>query len=267
MELPNLEEGIELATITDRLRDDHGPGSYSYVTDSETRDGTYDLAGLVVRQVGGPTEADPDSESEVQFEITFREPLNNPWSAPGGFSHQTVDLYLEAYPGTATGARRLLPGRTAAAANGAGWDYAFTIDGWDGRHFNADAAGSVTEVDTPLEYVVLADRRTILVTIPRADLPPGDVTVWRFGVAVLANQAIPTLGIHSLRPLGTTPGRFRLGGSTGAVNDPMIIDLLHPDAGAQEAALTYQSAVLSGDPELISVDRLAQLPFLPAPPQ
>ncbi|MCP3973729.1 MAG: hypothetical protein GY720_04470 [bacterium] len=264
IELPNLELGIELASISDRLRDDHGPGSYSYITDSEIRDGTYDLAGLAVRQVGGPTEADPDSESEVQFEITFREPLNNPWSAPAGFSHQTVDLYLEAYPGTATGARRLLPGRTAATTDGVGWDYAFTIDGWEGRHFSADRAGVVTELETPLQYVVLADRQTILVTVPKSALPPGDATIWRYGVAVLANQAIPTLGIHTLRPLSATPGRFRIGGSTGAVNDPMIIDLLHPDAGAQEEALTYPSAVLSGDPEVISVDRLAQLPFLPA---
>ena len=98
-ELPNLERGSVVLDVADRLRVDYGPGTYSYLTDSEIRDGTYDLAGLTVRQVGGPTEADPDSESELQFEITFRVELNNPWSAPAGFSHQTIDLYIDAYSG------------------------------------------------------------------------------------------------------------------------------------------------------------------------
>ena len=263
LELPNLPDGVELARIEDRLRDDYGPGSYSYITDSETPEGTYDLAGLAVRRIGGPSAVDPDSIGEVQFEITFREPLNNPWSAPAGFSHQTIDLYLEAYPGTETGAARLLPGRAAASEPGTGWDYAFSVDGWEGTQYTADPAGNVTELAAPLAYAVLPDRRTILVTVSRSALPEGDETRWRYGVAVLANQAIPTLGIHNLRLLSASPGRFRLGGGTGAVNDPMIIDLLHPQSGSQEEALTYPEAILLGQVESVPLDRLAYLPLLP----
>lgn len=263
-EIPNLQQGTPLAEIRDQIRDDYGPGSYSYVVDSEVGAGAYDLAGLTVRRLGGPTEADPDAVGEIQFEITFREPVSNPWSAPAGFSHPTIDLYLEAYPGTDTGAHRLLPERIAATPEGAGWDYAFTIDGWEGSHYLADTAGTVTQLDADLDYALLADRRTILVTVDRSALPPGDETLWQYGVAVLANQAIPSLGIRRLRELATVASRFRLGGGTGAVNDPRLIDVLHPDAGAQEQALTYPVPVGNGDPEEIDVARLAKLPMISA---
>ncbi|NND01298.1 MAG: hypothetical protein HKN91_00790, partial [Acidimicrobiia bacterium] len=88
-EYPNLQQGTPLADIPDQVRDDYGPGRYTYVVDSEVAAGTYDLAALKVRRLGGPTEADPDDVGQVQFEIEFQEPLNNPWSAPAGFSHQT----------------------------------------------------------------------------------------------------------------------------------------------------------------------------------
>ena len=264
LEVPNLEVGAELAAIPDQERDDYGPGRYSYVVDSQVAAGSYDLAGLTVRRLGGPTDTDPDAVGQVQFEITFREPHANPWSAPAGFSLVTVDLYLEAYPGTDTGSERLLPGRVAATPSGAGWDYAFSIDGWSGTHFAADAGGTITEVTTDLQYSLLADRRTVLVTVDRATLPPGDEAAWQYGVAVLANQAIPSLGIHGLRELATVPSRFRIGGGTGALNDPRLIDVLHPDPGVQEAMLTIDSPVASGDPETIDVERLAKLPLVAA---
>lgn len=262
IEIPNAALGTELVSIADQPRDDHGPGSYTYVIDSELRAFSFDLAGLVVRVIGGPTQADPDAPGEVQFEISFNQPLTNPWSAPAGFSHPTIDLYLEAYPGTDTGARRLLPGRVAALEGEAGWDYAFTIDGWDGRQFLADTAGAIVEIDSPLEYVLLSDRKTILITVDRALLPPGDETAWQFGVGVLANQAIPSLGIHRLSPLSTVPGRFQLGGGTGAVNDPRFIDVLEPEAGRQEQLLTYPRAIGTGDPADVAIEDLAQLPLL-----
>lgn len=260
-EFPNLEEGIELTRIADRVGDDHGPGTYTYTVDGQTRAGTYDLAGLTVRLVGQTAAANPDAVDEVQFEITFREPLNNPWSAPAGFSHQTVDLYLDF--GTVAGAQRLLPGRVAATGAGSTWDYAFTIDGWSGSQYLVDSSGTPSQSEATPDYKLLADKRTILVTVPRSDLPEGDESVWRYGVAVLANQAIPTLGIHGLRSLGAEPGRLGLGGGTGAGNDPLIIDLLHPAAGAQEAALTYP-APASGPESDLNVDQLARLPLLPA---
>lgn len=263
-EYPNLQQGTSIADIRDQVRDDYGPGRYSYVVDSEVAAGTYDLAGLAVRQLGGPTEADPDAVGQIQFEIRFREPLTNPWSAPAGFSHQTVDLYLEAYPGTETGAQRLLPGRVAATPDGVGWDYAFTLSGWESAQYLADTSGAVTELATALDYALLSDRRTILVTVDRSALPPGDESVWQYGVAVLANQAIPSLGIHGLRELATVSNRFRLGGGTGAANDPMLIDVLHPEAGVQEELLTYETPVGIGAPSDIDVARLARIPMVGA---
>ncbi len=258
-EFPNLGNGIELARIADRVGDDHGPGNYSYIVDSEIRAGAYDLAGLVVRLVSGPAAPVPDPADHVQFEITFRGPLANPWSAPAGFSHQTIDLYLDA--ATTAGAQRLLPGRVAAVEAGGSWDYAFTIDGWGASHYVVDGAGAASRLNSTPDYKLLADRRTFLVTVPRATLPAGDESSWRYGVAVIANQAIPTLGIHGLRALEREPGRFHLGGGTGAANDPMIIDLLHPTGGAQEAALTYPAPVIGSESEL-AIEQLARLPML-----
>jgi alpha-amylase/alpha-mannosidase (GH57 family) len=258
-EFPNLEEGVELAVIADQIRDDHGPGNYEYVVDSVTPAGAYDLAGLDVRFVGGPTAADPDAVGNVLFEISFQRTLTNPWSAPAGFSHPTVDLYIDV--GTAAGARRLLPDRVAATAEGSTWDYAFTIDGWDASQYIVDVSGAPSRLDSALDYKLLADKQTILVTVPRSDLPPGDESLWRYGVAVVANQAIPTLGIHGLRDLGRDADRFRIGGATGADNDPLIIDLLPPEAGAQETALTYPEPATGAESGL-PIDRLARLPLL-----
>jgi hypothetical protein len=42
----------------------------------------------------------------------------------------------------------------------------------------------------------------------------------------------------------------------------MIIDLLHPTGGAQEAALTYPAPVLGSEFEL-AIEQLARLPMLP----
>ena len=259
--IANLDLGTEIYAASDPLRDDYGPGSYAYLADSVQPEGAYDLAGLTVRLLNSGA-ADADDVGTIQFEITMREPLTNPWSAPGGFSLQTIDVYVDANPGTGAGASKLLPQRLAATAEGSQWDYAATIDGWDVRHFSADVAGTVTELTTPIGVAVMADRRKLLVTVDRAALPPGDPAEWQFSAVVLANDAIPTLGIHELRTLAATPDRFNLGGGTIAVNDPMIMDLLHPEPGVQEAALVPPREVLTGDPETIGPESLARIPFI-----
>ena len=259
--IANLEAGTTIHASIDPLRDDYGPGSYTYLADPAQPDGAYDLAGLDVRHLH-TGDADTDATGTIQFEITMREELTNPWSAPGGFSLQTIDLYVDANPGTGAGAAKLLPGRLAATVDGSQWDYAATLNGWDVRHFSADVAGTVTELTTPIEVAVMADRRKLLVTVDRASLPPGDPGEWQFTAVVLANQAIPTLGIHELRPLAASPDRFNLGGGTIAINDPMIMDLLHPESGAQEAALVPPREVLTGDPETIGPESLARIPFI-----
>jgi alpha-amylase/alpha-mannosidase (GH57 family) len=259
-EFPNLEESTELANISDQSGDDHGPGDYTYIVDSETRSGTYDLAGFAARLIGASTpDGGADAAGELQFEITFRDPLGNPWFAPAGFSHQTVDLYIDV--GTGDGAQRLLPGRVAATEAGNSWHYAFTMDGWGASRYSVDATGAVWRVNAAVDFKLLADKRTILVRVPRADLPPGDTTQWRYGVAILANRAIPSLGSHGLRGLAREPGKLTLGGGTGADNDPLIIDLLHPDAGAQETLLTYPAPGAGAESDL-DIDQLARLPML-----
>ncbi len=117
------------------------------------------------------------------------------------------------------------------------------------------------ELEAALDYVLLADQRSILISVDRSLLPPGAEASWQYGVAVLANQAIPSLGIHGLRRLATVPGRFRLGGGTGAVNDPLLIDVLHPEPGVQETLLTYPEPVTNGDPDDIDASRLGKLPL------
>jgi len=257
-EVPILQEGLEIASISDQLRDDHGPGSYTYLIDHDVPAGTYDLEGLMVREFG-PSEFAPQGPDEVQFEVTFREPLANPWSAPKGFSHQTIDIYIDGDPGFATGSNRLLPGRVAAIEGGSRWDYAVTVDGWSSAQY---VAGAVEPLEPGVEYAVLADRRTILITVDRAMLPDTDPGGWHYGVAVIANQAFPTRGIHEFRRLAITPGRFHLGGGSGAINDPLIMDLLHPAGGVQEELLTPPTSIAGGDPDQLAIDNLGRLPLV-----
>ena len=65
-----------------------------------------------------------------------------------------------------------------------------------------------------------------------------------------------------VRKLGEIPGRFLLGGGTGAVNEPLVIDVLQPARGAQEEALTVAEPVRRGTPEEVPREQLAYLPML-----
>ncbi len=228
VQVPDISNVEVALRIEDPIGDDHGPGSYTYPTDSVFTPGAYDLT---LAEVG--TE---DDVVVVAFEIAT--PIQNPWDSPRGVSIQTFDLYIDVDPGAATGRRALIDGRNAALSVGNGWEYAVTIEGWEPAIYVADADGSVEETRPSFDVVVFSDKGRLVARIPAALLGDSDPTSWGIVAAVMSQEGFPSSGVRRIRDVETVAEQWRIGGGTGAVNETRILDLAWPDPGIQEISLS-----------------------------
>ena len=114
------------------------------------------------------------SGDELVITTELAAPIANPWGSPNGLSVQTLDVYIDKDPGAATGERLFIDGRNAALAEGNGWEYAVTIEGWDSALYVATDEGS-NETKPTLKIVVLGDKAKVIVRLPLDLLGGGDV--------------------------------------------------------------------------------------------
>ena len=252
-QVPDISNVDVFLEVADPEGDDHGPGGYVYPSDGVFTAGSYDLTGASFGTEG--------EDLVMTFEVLA--PIANPWDGPNGLSIQTFDVYIDTDPGAATGARTFIPGRNAALEEGNGWEYAVTVEGWYPAVYVAAPDGTAEETTPTFKVIVLGDRGRVIVRVPRSVLGDGDPAAWGYAVAVMSQEGYPSSGVRRIRDVLPTAEQWRIGGAPGAgTTHTRILDLLWPEEGIQEAALSVYTEASS--PDGLGPDDFAQVPLITA---
>ena len=263
MLVPDLGLTQPLLTIADPKGDDHGPGQYTYPTDTVFGVGTYDLTELMVAQ----------DDNNLIFRFTFAGKLNNSWGAPNGMGIHTLDVYIDAKEG---GARKLLPGRNAAVPEKDGWEFAVWAEGWTPGVYGPPAAGATQPVKigdaSTLNIVSDAGQSRITIRMPKkvlaeqlgvevAALQPAS---WGYLAVVLGQEGYPASGVWRVRDVEAASQQWRFGGAPADKNHTRIIDVAFPEGSTptQEEALSTYPASQEQNMDNLGPDDFAQLPLV-----
>jgi hypothetical protein len=226
--VPDLGTTTLVVDITDPSDDDHGPGSYTYPSNSVFNAGNFDI---IQFQVGY-------DEENIVFKFTMDGPVDNPWDGGNGLSLQTFDIYIDT-DGDGVGRRDFLPGRNARLLAGEAWDYAIHVEGWTSGIYEPGEP-TPTQIAESSEFFVLADagQQKVTVRVPQSILGD-DPENWRFATAVLSQEGFPSGGVWRVRDVAPTAEEWRIGGAPqDSSNHTRIMDLVWAEAGQQEAWLS-----------------------------
>ena len=243
-----------LGSFDDPPGDDHGPGTYTYPTDSVFKKGTFDLKHVTIAE---------DAKTLV-FQIDMAAPIDNAWNSPIGLSLQTFDIYIDKDPGKGNGERKLLEGRNASLPRNDDWEYALSVEGWSQLLFTPDGKGGVTaHPDVPVK-VEVDPSGTVIIRVPLDSLGNGNPIDWAYAIAVLGQDANPSQGVRRVRDVDTTASQWHFGGAPNDTNHTRIIDALVPPGASleQEIALGKYPASHDTNTSKLSVDDFGILPMV-----
>ncbi len=199
--------------LADPSGDDYGPGTYIYPKNRafEPYRGLFDLQSFAVTT----------GIKDVHLDLTLAD-LRNPWSAPEGFSHQLIEIYL--CRGKGTGWVEPLTAGSFVRFSQA-WDAILKIAPWESSVLIQQGADG-EPIKQPLE-VGLAGRQTIRATVPVAVLGE-PARFWRYYVLVGSYDGF---GEDNFRPVMAEAGEWHFGGGRDDAAEPQVIDLLAPSRG------------------------------------
>ena len=227
LQVPDISDVTVALSVVDPTDDDNGPGTYTYPTDGVFTGGSYDMT---LFEVG--TE---DDDLVFTFEIAGT--IQNPWGSPRGFSIQTFDVYIDVDPGAGTGLQELIDGRNARLADGNGWEYGITIEGWDPAIYVAESDGTATETKPSFDVAVFGDKGKIQVRIDRSLFADGDPADWGFAVALMGQEGFPSSGVRRVRDVDVSAQQWRFGGAPTGSDHTRIIDAAWGTPGEAQALL------------------------------
>jgi alpha-amylase/alpha-mannosidase (GH57 family) len=254
IQVPDVSDVETVVAASDPTGDDYGPGSFTYPTDAVFAAGSYDLTDFSVGISG----------DDLVFTLDVLAPIQNSWDSPSGFSIQTFDVYIDQDPGAGTGARLLIPGRNAAlnGDDGAGWEYALTLEGWYPALYVAQPDGTAEETEPTFKMIVNAEEGRLVARLPRELFGDGDPSTWGYAVAVMSQEGFPSSGVRRIRDVNPAGEQYRLGGGRGTVNETRIIDVLWPESGLQEDLLSNLPDVGGAALDDLSPDEFVEIPLL-----
>ena len=247
--VPDISNVEVVFTAEDPTGDDHGPGTYTYPTDTVFQPGSYDLTNFSVGLSG----------DEIVFDFVVAAPVSNPWNSPTGLSIQTFDVYVDVDPGAATGARQMIDGRNAALDASHGWERALTVEGWEPALFVATGEDDVNETQPTLTTLVFGDQGRVVVRMARDLFPDGDPATWAYAVAVMSQEGFPSAGVRRIRDVTPSAQQYRIGGGDASINGTRILDLVWPEEGVQEQMLTPTQSIASGNLDDLTPDDFGQV--------
>ncbi len=251
--LPDLGISTVILEVNDPEHDDHGPGSYTYPTDSVFKPQVFDLKTFSVAY----------DEKNLIFKFTFYGPIPNPWGSPNNLALQTLDVYIDKDPGAGSGARLLLPGRNAALSTGNGWDYAVWAEGWTPQVLAPDPQSGAPKQVTGVSFKIIVDpaARTVTLRVPRQAFGEGDPAQWGYLAVVLSQEGFPSTGVWRVRDVEPSASQWRLGGGPKDTNHTRIIDLAWDGTPTQEELLSQYPST-TADLASLGPDDFAQLLLL-----
>ena len=241
--VPDLGTTTILLEVADPEKDDHGPGTYTYPTDGVFKTGNFDITSF---QVG-------EDDENVVFRFSLRGPVDNVWDSPNGLSLQTFDIYID-QDQDGEGGSALLPGRNLAL-DGAAWDYAITVEGWQPGIFIPGDEGP-QQIAEASEFLVLVDpgQQKVTLRIPKSIL--GDSPdEWKYAAAVFSQEGFPSAGVMRVRDVLPAAEQWRIGGApAGASNHTRALDIVWATGGDQENWLSSFEPLAAGQADLTAAD-------------
>jgi len=240
--IPDLGLSTLIFETIDPEGDDYGPGTYTYPTDNVFVGKAFDLKSFKVSF----------DENNLIFKVDLFGQILNPWSSPINLSIQTIDIYIDMDPGSATGARKLLPGRNMSLNPSDGWDYALWVEGWTPQVLAPDPTTSEPKqiTDADLKIIVDSANRSITVRIPKSQFSQNDYENWGFAVAILGQEGYPSAGVWRVRDVEVNSAQWRFGGALADTNHTRIIDIIWPEGleiSQEEMLSTYVSSNAGAD--------------------
>lgn len=212
----------------DPVGDDDGPGTYTYPTDAVYLRGSFDLAGLTVKQKG----------DKVTFDVTVGSNLQDPWRMGVGFAVQMIFVFIDTDGEAGSGFTQGLPGLNVEFAPEAAWERVVVLSPQPAARVRDEVAQKVAA--DAQAAVVIPNRvrgagRTISATVSLGELGEGDLTQWGYQVVVQSNEGFPASTDLLTRKVNEYEGQHRFGGGTDGDCDPHVMDVL-AGAGAGEAS-------------------------------
>lgn len=256
--VPELGTSKTILQVQDPQGDDHGPGSYTYPTDTVFSPGVFDLKSFTVQS----------DERNLIFKFAFFGAVPNPWGSPNNLALQTLDVYVDKDPGKGTGARLLLPGRNAALESGDGWDVALWAEGWQPAILKPDPASGQPIAQSGIDWKISVDSAasTVTLRVPLSAFGEGDPSQWGYVAAVLSQDGFPAPGVWRVRAVEEKAAQWVIGGGPADNNHTRILDLAWPADGkpTQEDMLSKYTASTKPVDQLTAGD-FAQLKELTVP--
>ena len=214
--IPLIKKGI---VVKDPEGDDHGPGTYTYPTDSVFKPGVFDLLEFKMTE----------DKDYWTLEFYFKNLGGNPWNGPNGFSLQIIEVYLDFKKGGNTSAIKMFPdgpGSNVRLDPRHPWDVAFRIAGWDYGNLIVLANGTVYQG----EMQISADptQNAIVVKVPKKYINVGSYGLY---ASVLVGSQ-DGYGPDKWRNVAVKAEQWKLGGANpqAVINNvaPRVIDELVP---------------------------------------
>ncbi|MHB8806297.1 MAG: glucodextranase DOMON-like domain-containing protein [Anaerolineaceae bacterium] len=214
-------------TIQDPEGDDYGPGTYTYPTDTVFEPQVFDINTFQVSY----------NDTYVLFDFTFFGPITNAWGSSIDLSLQTMDVYIDADPGSGTGSRVLLPGRNLGLQESFGWDVAVWAEGWYPQVLAPDAITGEA-MNTNAEIKILVDPATNKVTlrVPRTVFGDTSPDTWAYAAVVLSQDGYPSTGVWRVRDVNQSAEQWRLGGAAAGSNHTRVVDMVWADGNTPDQA-------------------------------
>ncbi|NMC85276.1 MAG: glycoside hydrolase [Anaerolineaceae bacterium] len=253
--LPDIGNVTPILQVTDPAGDDHGPGTYTYPTDTVFSAGDFDLTSFEVGM----------TDSDMVFSFTFAGQITNPWNSGNNLSLQTLDVYVDKDPGAGTGARILLPGRNAALPAGDGWDYALWAEGWQPGVFAPDPTTLQPKsvAGSSLKIIVDTANNKVTLRVPKSTFGEGDPTQWGYVGLVLSQDGYPSPGVWRVRDVQSQSAQWRIGGgSDTATNQTRILDLAWQETTPTQEEMLSAFTPSTADVDTLSADDFAQIQLL-----
>ena len=223
-------------SFKDPTGDDHGPGNYTYPTDTVYTPGSFDLTGLTVTEKGG----------KVTFDVGVNSALEDPWRMGVGFAVQMVFVFIDTDGKEGSGNTSGLPGTNVQFAPTDAWDRVVILSPQGASRVKSEVG---TKVAAMQQAVVVPGRtkgagRTISATVDKTELGEGDPSQWGYQVVMQSNEGFPAATDLLTRKVNEFEGQHRFGGGNDGDCDPHVMDVLAGGGAGDPAEVEAQHEML-----------------------